>query len=204
MDYRQDADVIYPFYRHDYADRMKLAPVLTQKSGNVCMFCSENENRRKHIEYLEELSHYIQIDSIAKQFYSMSKDRAAKKKALSDFKFVISFENVSGKDFVTERFFEPLLAGTVPVYFGAPNIQEFSPGDNCFVDVRQFENPRTLAGYLNECLSDDRLYSRFFDWKSEPLSSCFQRKVDEQKVNPFIRLCWEIDKRRWRFTHPNT
>lgn len=42
---------------------------------------------------------------------------------------------------MTEKFFNPLLAGTVPVYLGAPNIREFAPGENCFLDICTFDSP---------------------------------------------------------------
>ena len=36
---------------------------------------------------------------------------------------------------------QPLLAGAIPVYLGAPNIAEFAPGPHSFLDIRQFESP---------------------------------------------------------------
>ena len=40
------------------------------------------------------------------------------------YKFVIAFENAIEEDYVTEKFYDPLLAGSVPVYLGAPSIKK--------------------------------------------------------------------------------
>jgi hypothetical protein len=63
------------------------------------------------------------------------------------YKFVIAFEDAIEPDYVTDKFFDPLLADSVPVYLGAPNIEEFAPGNNCFVDVHKFKNPQSLAQF---------------------------------------------------------
>lgn len=61
---------------------------------------------------------------------------------------MIAFENAISKDYVTEKFFNPLVIGSVPVYLGAPNIEDFIPGKNSFVDVRNFDSPKDLADFL--------------------------------------------------------
>lgn len=43
---------------------------------------------------------------------------------------------------------QTILAGTVPVYIGAPNIHAFSPGPRSFVHIRDFSSGRQLWEYL--------------------------------------------------------
>lgn len=38
----------------------------------------------------------------------------------------MAFENVIAMDYVTEKFYDPLIAGSVLVYLGAPNIADFA------------------------------------------------------------------------------
>ena len=45
--------------------------------------------------------------------------RARKVKVLSNYKFYLAFENFAVDDYVSEKVFEGLFAGTVPVYRGA-------------------------------------------------------------------------------------
>jgi hypothetical protein len=49
---------------------------------------------------------------------------------------------------VTENFFKPLVAGSVPVYLGAPNIRELATAEHCFIDTADFEGPAELPAYL--------------------------------------------------------
>lgn len=71
------------------------------------------------------------------------------------YKFVIAFENAIEEDYVTEKFYDPLLAGSVPVYLGAPNIRNFQPGEHYFVDVNVFDSPKELAGFLKDLSRPD-------------------------------------------------
>jgi hypothetical protein len=65
-----------------------------------------------------------------------------------------------------------LEAGAIPVYLGAPNIDEFAPGENCFVDAAGFSSPRELARFLQ-----DADPAEFHCWRSRPLRACFNEKI---------------------------
>ena len=41
---------------------------------------------------------------------------------LSHYKFYLAFENLPVEDYVSEKIFEGLFAGTVPVYRGSPTV----------------------------------------------------------------------------------
>jgi hypothetical protein len=76
----------------------------------------------------------------------------------------------------------------VPVYRGAPNIDEFAPGDHCFIDANRFASVRDLASYLTYLAGDETAYSRYFDWRSRPLRESFITQLQEAEVAPFCRL----------------
>lgn len=42
---------------------------------------------------------------------------------VSKYKFAIAMENGVCKDYITEKLWRPLIVGTVPVTFGAPNLK---------------------------------------------------------------------------------
>ncbi|MCM2281805.1 MAG: glycosyltransferase family 10 [Bdellovibrionaceae bacterium] len=66
--------------------------------------------------------------------------RGPTKQKLSTFRgyrFSICFENaVDIEGYITEKIFDSFFAGCVPVYWGAPNIQDHIP-ENCFLDFRK-------------------------------------------------------------------
>jgi len=51
--------------------------------------------------------------------------------------------------YVTEKVFDALVAGCIPVYLGAPDIEEYVPAD-ALVDARRFRN----YGELEKCLRE--------------------------------------------------
>ena len=75
---------------------------------------------------------------------------------LAGFKFVLVFENDNRfRDWVTEKLYHAFLAGAVPVYWGASNIEEYLPGNHSAVLARDFDTPRALAEYLVKLGNDD-------------------------------------------------
>jgi hypothetical protein len=96
----------------------------------------------------------------------------------SDYKFVLAFENNNVSDYVTEKIFNVYRAGAVPVYMGAPNIDEWTPGDRSLVKVADFKNPRELADFLLRLNASDEEYLKYYDWKKQGLSERFKTRYD--------------------------
>lgn len=62
---------------------------------------------------------------------------ASKLEVLSRYRFSLCYENMPMAGYLTEKIFDCLYAGTVPVYLGAPDIAELLPSD-AYVDMREF------------------------------------------------------------------
>lgn len=194
MSYHQDADIISTYYQYSFQkDILQIPEMSFHRKKDICMLISSPFNQSKRQEYLWELMQHIKIDSYGRLFNNCKLEqdtgRDSKIELYKTYKFVIAFENSCARDYVTEKFFDPLLAGAVPVYLGAPNAEEFAPGKNSFISVPQFTSPKELADFLQACIEDEQLYNRFLKWKQQPLATSFLTKTEIQKVNPFIRLC---------------
>ncbi len=63
----------------------------------------------------------------------------SKYEILSQYKFCLCFENMAMKGYVTEKIFDCLYAGTVPLYLGATDIQDLIPED-IYIDCRKFSS----------------------------------------------------------------
>lgn len=66
---------------------------------------------------------------------------------LSRYVFAICYESSVFDGFVTEKIFDCLAAGTIPIYLGAPDVVSYVPKD-CFVDRREFQTNDDLHAYL--------------------------------------------------------
>jgi len=84
---------------------------------------------------------------------------------LKTYKFYLSFENANLHDYVTEKFFQALASGTVPIVMGAPNIDEYTPGAHSIIRVTDYPSARRLAEYIHKLDGDDELYEQYFQWK---------------------------------------
>lgn len=70
-----------------------------------------------------------------------------KRKTLARYKFAFCLENSIFGGYVTEKIFDVLFAGCVPVYCGAPDITDFVPR-NAFIDLRDFKSHDELERFL--------------------------------------------------------
>jgi hypothetical protein len=71
----------------------------------------------------------------------------SKCQTLGQYKFALCFENTILEGWITEKIFDCFRAGTIPIYWGAPNIDTGIPA-GCFIDMRHFESYQDLASYL--------------------------------------------------------
>ena len=190
MTYHPDADVVLPYFDADYAQRLLVAP--EPKRADVCMFISSLVNQSHRREYLSELMKYLPIDSYGRwqRNRTLPDDNGYRTKleVMKRYRFTLAFENAIGEDYVTEKFYEPLLSGSVPVYLGAPNIDRYTPASSAFIDVRKYPDPKDLAKVIQDYCRDERKYARFFDWKKRPMNPVFVRLLKEQERHPFLRL----------------
>lgn len=60
-----------------------------------------------------------------------------KMKTMSQYKFALCFENCVYPSYVSEKIYDCLAAGAIPIYLGAPDIEKFIP-PSCFIDFRKF------------------------------------------------------------------
>lgn len=66
---------------------------------------------------------------------------------IANYKFALCFENLSFPGYVTEKIIDCLVSRVVPIYWGAPDIQEFIP-EMCFIDARKFKSLQELEAHL--------------------------------------------------------
>jgi len=75
--------------------------------------------------------------------------------ALSQARFSICFENARDiRGYLTEKIFDCLFAGCVPIYWGDPDVEKAIP-KNCFIDFRQFQSYQALYGFLKNLSAAD-------------------------------------------------
>lgn len=207
MTYQRSADVLWgyvPYYAS--ADNMEraLAVAAAPKTADrpLAMFLSSGIDRSGRRRYARELARHIPIDSFGSfrrnRMLANDRGRVTKLETIARYPFTIAFENSIADDYVTEKFFDPLVVGSVPVYLGAENIADLAPGDGCYVDVRDYASPQALAEHLESLLARPAAYAELFAWKARPLRPSFRDYLDRQRTSPWLRLVRAIAERSRR------
>jgi len=101
----------------------------------------------------------LPIDIYGKNWHSIDSrikgEVINKSDALKDYEFSIAIENSREKGYVSEKFFDCILCDTVPIYFGAPNVQEVYP--NAFINL----DTSNAISQLSQILKNQE-YSKYF------------------------------------------
>ena len=81
-----------------------------------------------------------------------------KHEVLKNYKFAFCFENSIFPGYITEKIFDVMFAGCIPVYCGAPDIKKIVPSD-CFVDLRDFKNFSDMTAFLESI--NEQVYANY-------------------------------------------
>lgn len=111
---------------------------------------------------------------------------------LAKYRFTIIVENSRINNYVSEKIFDALLCGTIPIYFGAPNINNIIP-QNIFVDISKFKSIEKLLDYVtNMSEREIKIYQKnitkfinskaYKDYSSKKLTL----KVRQEMKNLFV------------------
>lgn len=71
---------------------------------------------------------------------------------MAHYRFALCFENIAYPGYVTEKIIDCFVAGVIPIYLGAPDVESHIPKE-AFIDAREFKNLRDLEAHLS--LFDD-------------------------------------------------
>jgi hypothetical protein len=79
---------------------------------------------------------------------------------LVKYRYVLAFENIiADRGYVSEKMFDALYAGAVPVYLGDVRVTDLVPAD-CFIDARQFNgDDRKLLAFVRSL--DESAWHRY-------------------------------------------
>ncbi|MCB9025414.1 MAG: hypothetical protein H6625_03780 [Bdellovibrionaceae bacterium] len=97
-----------------------------------------------------------------------------KSEILKNYKFAICYENarnISG--YITEKIFDCFFSGCIPIYFGAPNIEQYVD-KKCFIDRRDFKNLNDLYLYLQS------ISEREYNKKHQNIQNYIQSEASKQ------------------------
>ncbi|GBF98653.1 galactoside 3-L-fucosyltransferase [Raphidocelis subcapitata] len=86
---------------------------------------------------------------------------------LARHKFCCAMENSIAQDYVTEKLWDALTAGCVPVYLGAPNAADFLPSEGAAIlyGAGAIRTPEDLLDEMERLAGDEAAYAAKLAWK---------------------------------------
>jgi len=108
-----------------------------------------------------------------------------KLRVLQRYKFCLCFENCSFPGYITEKIFDCLVSGTIPIYLGAPDISNYVPA-GAFIDLRDFAGFAELELHLRSMSNHDAEGYR-------ETARAFLRSADAEKFTE-AHLVMEVER----------
>ncbi|KAF3518830.1 hypothetical protein DY000_02059054 [Brassica cretica] len=167
-----------------------MAPVQPKTEKAIAAaFISNCGARNFRLQALEALMRTrIKIDSYG-GCHRNRDGKVDKVEALKRYKFSLAFENTNEEDYVTEKFFQSLVAGSVPVVVGALNIEDFAPASGSILRIKSMEDVEPVAKRMKYLADNPAAYNHTLRWKYEGPSDSFKALVDMAAVHSSCRLC---------------
>lgn len=142
-------------------------PINLKEKTKFCCLIVSNESAFDRIDFMKKLSKYKKVDIYGKTPLTNSdnnllpKSWANNSKFLSQYKFVISFENSFENEYITEKLPNTMLAGSIPIYKGAPNVSEYFNTES-FINFDDYE--KNYDKMIKKIIELDKDYKKYNDF----------------------------------------
>ncbi|KAM7413037.1 hypothetical protein PAMA_020425 [Pampus argenteus] len=120
------------------------------------------------VAFYYQLRRYVQVDVFGRAGRPLPEDsgKASVVRLVRRYQFYLALENSKHTDYITEKLWNAVLAGAVPVVLGPSrrNYERFLPPE-AFIHVDDFPTVRGLARYLMMLRRDPARLRRHLDWR---------------------------------------
>lgn len=110
-----------------------------------------------------------------------------KLETLSKYKFNLCYENTSDSNgYVCDKIFTSFHARSVPIYWGAPNIEKYVDPE-AFIDRRKFKTDQEMVDFLEKI--DEKEYNKYLEagWRYMH-SDMYKKILPENFCEPIIKI----------------
>ena len=132
--------------------------------------------------YVKELMKHVKVDSYGQCLHNRDLPENLRDPAagidtmelldiISQYKFALAIENAICTDYITEKFWRPLYAGTVPIVKGSPTVKEWAPSNRSIIEIDDYASPKDLAQYLLYLDQNDDEYAKYLDYKQTGITN---------------------------------
>jgi hypothetical protein len=134
---------------------------IIKQKNKFCNFVYSNPGNPFRNKFFKKLSKYKKIDSAGRLYNNTKFYANSKLELIKNYKFTISIENESYPGYTTEKIFEPMLAHSMPVYWGNPLIEK-DFNTNSFVNIHNFDTTDDAIDFIIELDRDESKYYKLY------------------------------------------
>ena len=190
-----DRFIYLPLFVHHWGfnliDKLLNKPAMPPKT-KFCLCIIKNQSCQFRNNYVKQLMNYRPIDCYGSLYKNQSNPIVEScswtdprlMDIIKDYKFMITFENCSAIGYHTEKIVMAMKSGTIPIYWGDPNINQiFNVGS--FINVNELGVLNSIEK-IRQLDQNDDMYNQMYReiWLSveSPLKTCseseFKRLFD--------------------------
>lgn len=130
-----------------------------------CVFVVSSNSSRERVKFFKKLSKYKKIDSYGKVMNNMGNqiqhlNYVSNSSLFKKYKFVICFENDFHEEYITEKLINVMLADTIPIYRGAPDVGKYF-NTKSFINYEDYGLYDGMIKKVIELDQDDKKYEEF-------------------------------------------
>ncbi|CAL8353562.1 unnamed protein product [Lota lota] len=174
MSYRTDSDIFLPYgflvpFPHKTQEprkRLALRNPSYHRPHLVAWVISNWAESQGRVAFYYQLARYVRVDVFGRAGRSVPRGDSVVQLA-KRYQFYLALENSRHTDYITEKLWNAVLAGAVPVVLGPPrdNYERFLPPE-AFIHVDDFPSVGGLARYLLLLRASPALLRRHLAWRT--------------------------------------
>lgn len=176
MSYRADSNIFLPYGylvpRAHGSEGGGVAPCAPPASpllrpNLVAWVVSNWQESHARVAFYYELSQHVDVDVYGDVYGEpLPRGEGSVVRLVSQYQFYLSLENSQHTDYITEKLWNALRAGAIPVVLGPSreNYERFLPPE-AFIHVDDFSTVHGLAQYLNTLRGNLELLRHHLDWR---------------------------------------
>ncbi|XP_071377558.1 alpha-(1,3)-fucosyltransferase 4-like [Centroberyx affinis] len=179
MTYRLDSDIFVPYGHliplshrlqgaHQHHVRALRGPSPSHRRPRLVAWVISNwSESHARVAFYYQLSHYVQVDVFGRAGRPLPEDtNGSVVRLVKRYQFYLALENSQHTDYITEKLWNAVLAGAIPVVLGPSrdNYERFLPPE-AFIHVDDFPTVRGLAQYLLLLRRNPARLQRHLDWR---------------------------------------
>ena len=173
-------------------------PYNTGIHGGLFMaFNCASKNYREQI-VMDMIHHHFRVDAVSSCLHNadppngMNNELGDKISIMKQYLFYLAFENQCEDDYITEKLWGAYEAGTIPIYYGAPNVKDHVP-NHSLIHVNDYNTTYDLVQHVLAVMNDRQMYESYHKWRTQPIPEHFHTKYDFTTTHSTCRTC------RWAY-----